>query len=179
MPAYKALEAKRQSVQATGDKVLYNKLRNQANRVAKSLSSNFYRKSVNVITDSKNWWKTIKSILRLNGSNSVLQCFVNNEYDGNFQKFTDELNEIFVLVSADLDPLHTSNTPYSFRPILEEFVIPLETTVKQLMKVKVSKAVGPDEIPNWLLRDLAHIIAGNINAIHNSSIREGYVPYLW
>ncbi len=44
------------------------------------------------------------------------------------------------------------------------------------MKVKVSKAVGPDRIPNWLLRDLAHIIAGPINAVHNSSIREGYVP---
>ncbi len=49
----------------------------------------------------------------------------------------------------------------------------------QLMKVKVSKAVGPDEIQNWLLRDLAHIIAGPINAIHNSSIREGYVPDPW
>ncbi len=47
------------------------------------------------------------------------------------------------------------------------------------MKVKVSKAVGPDETPNWLLRDLAHIRAGPINAIHNSFIREGYVPNLW
>ncbi len=32
---------------------------------------------------------------------------------------------------------------------------------------------------SWLLRDLAHIIAGPINAIHNSSIREEYVPDLW
>ncbi len=43
----------------------------------------------------------------------------------------------------------------------------------------MSKAVGPDGIPNWLLRDLAHIIASTINAIHTSFIREGYVPDLW
>ncbi len=47
------------------------------------------------------------------------------------------------------------------------------------MKVKVSKAVGPDMIPNWVLCDLCSLISGTVCAIFNSSIIEGYTPNLW
>ena len=47
------------------------------------------------------------------------------------------------------------------------------------MAVKMKKASGPDQIPNWVLHDLAGVIAGPVCAIFNSSIRESYVPLLW
>ena len=49
------------------------------------------------------------------------------------------------------------------------------------MKVKVSKAPGPDGIPNWILHDLAGIISGPVCAIYmyNTAIREGNLPSMW
>lgn len=80
-------------------------------------------------------------------------------------------------VSEDLDPL--TEPTINSTPVPQEFIIPVEYTEKQLMNIKVSKAVGPDQIPNWILHDLAGIIAGPVCAIHNSSIREGYTPEIW
>ena len=64
-------------------------------------------------------------------------------------------------------------------PIPDEFIISAEEAEKQLLNIKVSKAVGPDNIPNWILKDLSGIIARPVCAIFNSSIRKGYVPSLW
>ena len=44
---------------------------------------------------------------------------------------------------------------------------------------KISKAPGPDGIPNWVLHDLAGLISGPVCAIYNASLREGFVPEVW
>ncbi len=44
------------------------------------------------------------------------------------------------------------------------------------MTINVSKSNGPDDIPNWLLRDFCDNLAGPLCAIFNSSFREGYIP---
>lgn len=38
------------------------------------------------------------------------------------------------------------------------------------------KATGPDRILNWILSDLAGLLAPPICAVYNSSLREGYFP---
>jgi hypothetical protein len=48
-----------------------------------------------------------------------------------------------------------------------------------LLFMNASLHVGPDEIPNWLLKTCAPIISNPVCSIYNSSIREGYVPKLW
>ncbi|KAK2158205.1 hypothetical protein NP493_1814g00003 [Ridgeia piscesae] len=45
--------------------------------------------------------------------------------------------------------------------------------------MKTNKAAGPDEIPNWILRDYATIFAPPVCVIFNSSLREGTVLLLW
>ena len=43
----------------------------------------------------------------------------------------------------------------------------------------VHKAMGPDNIPNWILKDFSYILADPIAAIYNSSVRQSYVPPSW
>ena len=81
-------------------------------------------------------------------------------------------------VSSDLEPLSKDLIPPA-EPIPDEYIIPVEDTLKQLLSLNVNKAIGPDNIPNWFLRDFADILAGPLCAIQNSSLREAYVPDRW
>ena len=45
--------------------------------------------------------------------------------------------------------------------------------------MKPGKAIGPDDIPNWVLKELSDILAPPLCAIMNSSLREAYVPDIW
>ena len=49
---------------------------------------------------------------------------------------------------------------------------------QKLSKLCVHKAMGPDNIPNWILKDF-YILAAPIAAIFNSSVRQSYVPPSW
>ena len=50
---------------------------------------------------------------------------------------------------------------------------------KQLMKLKVAKPPGPDQIPNWIQLDFEGFVAPSVCATFNSSIYEGSLPQLW
>ena len=39
--------------------------------------------------------------------------------------------------------------------------------------------MGPDEIPNWLLKDFESLLAGPICAVFNSSISQSHVSAMW
>ena len=48
-----------------------------------------------------------------------------------------------------------------------------------LSNLKVDTATGPDDLPAFLLKNLAKEIAPNISVIINSSINSGLFPQLW
>jgi hypothetical protein len=45
-----------------------------------------------------------------------------------------------------------------------------------LSSIKTTKAVGPDNIPNRLLKDFANELTPVIMDIYNQSLRESYIP---
>ena len=45
--------------------------------------------------------------------------------------------------------------------------------------MKLNKSVGPDEVPNWILRDRTPLFAPPLASIFNASVGEGCVPKLW
>ena len=47
------------------------------------------------------------------------------------------------------------------------------------MNTNLKKATGPDDLPNWILRDLSCIMAPPICVIFNQSIREYKLPFEW
>ena len=48
-----------------------------------------------------------------------------------------------------------------------------------LFDFKGNKATGPDNVPAWILKSHANILAGPLTAIFNSSLREGIIPGTW
>ena len=60
-----------------------------------------------------------------------------------------------------------------------EYVIDLTTTLQALRKVKTNKATGPLNVPASILKNHANILAGPLNAIFDSSLREGIIPETW
>ncbi len=59
------------------------------------------------------------------------------------------------------------------------YIISVSQVEHSLKKINLKRSVGPDNIPNWILHELAPWLAPPICAIWNSSFRESYVPRLW
>ena len=60
-----------------------------------------------------------------------------------------------------------------------EYVISVMMTENALQQIKVNKAVGPDNVPAWVLRDNASTLAAPLTALFNTSLRDGVIPALW
>ena len=61
----------------------------------------------------------------------------------------------------------------------DKYLVSVEDVERSLMEVKVSKAPGPDGIPNWLLRDYAGIVGAPLASIWNNTMRQGVLPLEW
>jgi hypothetical protein len=55
----------------------------------------------------------------------------------------------------------------------------MQIAVRQLSLVSASKASGPDNIPNWILKDFSDILAIPLCKIINSSLAEKQLPCIW
>ena len=87
------------------------------------------------------------------------------------------MNDFFVSVSEHLPRLDRNNEAFDVEGQLpDEYVIALTTTLQALRRVKTNKATAPDNVPAWILKNLANILAGPLTAIFNSSLREGIIP---
>ena len=53
------------------------------------------------------------------------------------------------------------------------------TVLRPLSLVSASKASGPDNIPNWILKDFSDILAISLCKIINSSLVEKQLPCIW
>ena len=58
-------------------------------------------------------------------------------------------------------------------------VIGVMTTENALQQIKVNKAVGPDNVPAWVLGDNASTLAAPLTALSNTSLRDGVIHALW
>ena len=90
------------------------------------------------------------------------------------------MNDFFISVSEHLPRLGRKNEAFGVEGKLpDEYVIDLTTTLQALRKVKTNKATGPDNVPAWILKNHANILAGHLTAIFNSSLREDITPDTW
>ena len=51
----------------------------------------------------------------------------------------------------------------------DEFIISVEDTFSALRKVKTNKSTGPDNIPEWVLKEHANSLAAPLTSIFNCS----------
>ena len=177
---FRELISKREYAWNQKDTKLYNMYRNKVNRLSKTLASDFYKSEVAGlrVSDSRGWWKHVKNLLGLNSSYS-LQSLADELFDGNLQQLADAINNFFLSVCDDLEPLDQYIVPPKPEFIPDEYSVSVEMVERKLMSTMVTKSAGPDKIFNWVLHDLAGLISQPVCAIWNSSIHEGVVPTLW
>ena len=86
-----------------------------------------------------------------------------------------KINDMLLGVTENFSPLPQQN---------EKIEVPVEllATVQEvqfsLKSIKLSKSVGPDNLPNKVLKEFAPELATVIQDIYNQSWIEGYVPQL-
>ena len=96
----------------------------------------------------------------------------------------DKINDTFISVTRELPPLmhippsdNQSECNHSNIPI--DFIIKEEQVYSRLPSISYSKAPGSDEIPNWVLKFYAHVLALPVTSIFNASPQQTSVPDVW
>ena len=128
-------------------------------------------------SNPKQWWQNIKKLTGQTAPNYVIGM-ANELCDSNVQQLTNNINVFLQSVSGDLAPLSPDLIPpISHCP--DEFIIEPYTVERKLSKLNTNKSCGPDNIPNWILRDSSVWLAEPVCAIFNASVRDGVVPIIW
>ena len=175
----KRLILQRQKAFALGNNFLFKLLRNKVNRERKRCRKVYYKKKVSNLLDSKpkNWWREVKQLSGQQSTQPDLRSMIRFDVEDSDEILGNRINEAFISVMKDFPPL-----PDDFNiPIDNDEPISVsETTVERLLRaISASKASGPDELPNWVLKSFSVILAPAITDIFNASFREGRVPKIW
>ena len=174
------LVRQRQYAYTHGDMTKYRMLRNQVNRLSCKLRQRFCEKRMRNLRhcNAANWWKETK---RLTGQStkSDLSGLANAECDGDNAVLADLINKSLQSVSDDLSPL-TENTFATHNDVIpEQYTIYPEEVFNKLSHINTRKAPGPDNLPNWILKEFAFALCDPICCIFNTSVQQGIVPTLW
>ena len=156
--------------------------RNLVNRERKACRARHYESNVHKLKGEKpkKWWDEVK---RLSGAKSRNGDVVNLI---NVEQFSsvfgpDQANAINL---AFLEPLevYKLHEPLARIPLEDtpKFLTVSEERVQKVVaNLNQSKASGPDNVPNWLLKEYWDILAFPITHIFNASYREQRLPAIW
>ena len=178
---FRCLIRKRQRAFMSGNKCEYKVLRNKVNRASARLKFEFYQKHILAITESgsRDWWKNMKKIMGLDvNTKSCIEQLANKTSNGDCTELANKMNEFFLSLSEHLPRLSKNHDIFTVNEELPDaFSIREYVTLLALQRVKTNKTTGPDNIPAWVLKNHANILAAPLTAIFNSSLREaGVLP---
>ena len=177
---FKTLIQKRQFALKCGNMIQFKMYRNKVNKACKTLRAQHYNKNINGLqkTNPRMWWRKTQSILGKNSCSNSMAGLSAELCDGDIQALTEEINSFFHSVSCNLPSLQP---PVSKETVVvpDKFILTVEEVEKALLKSDTSKATGPNDIPTWILHDLAGLISKPVCCIFNTSIREGSLPTDW
>ena len=165
------------------DSSSYKFYRNAVNRERKSSKASFYKIKVEHMKDEnpKLWWKEVKRLCgsHSNSSNVTNRIYIEELEDCDNQELANIINQAF------LEPLEEYRLEQPLTKFLTNAASPKLREESELRVMKLmatlnpSKACGPDEIPNWLLKEYAELLALPVSIIINSSFKEQRLPKIW
>ena len=98
------------------------------------------------------------------------------------QQPADQVCGFFQSVTAEFTPLTEEDQftpPRCDLSVLDGYSISVTNVERELMRVGTDIAVGPERIPNWVLRECACFLSGPVCALSYSSLHDGYLHRLW
>ena len=134
--------------------IQYNMFRNKVSRLCKNARSSFYNNSIANMQEPnpKKWWDNIKLLSGLSKTPSLTKIHVDGAElkDG---ELAEALNDRFTNVTSDIEQLDF--IPVDTNHSSDEYAISPESVEKALSSSKERKSNGPDDIPNWVLKNFA------------------------
>ena len=88
------------------------------------------------------------------------------------KSLADQVNNFFISITERFSPLPPVLPPAE---VPSEFFVSEREVYNSLSSLKIDKAIGPDELPNKLLKDFALELAPVVRDIYNQSMRESFV----
>ena len=159
--------------------------RNKVNRMSGKLRFIFYKNTVEELKDSnpRKWWQGMRQLMgdTPTSSSGPMQDLATSLCDGDMQDLVDKINVFFSSLCEKMPPLQENNkySRIECDVVPDCYIIHIENVECQLSSLRTNKAAGPDQIPTWVLKHFAPILAGPVAAIWNSSIHEGFLPEVW
>ena len=156
----------------------YTFYRNKTRKLCRQARRLFY---LSTVKDSQNcnprkWWNNIKRLAGLSKRQPLTSIYHNGHIlKGN--EMVEHIADSFCYIAKDIPPLNF--TPIEFASVPDRFIISPNEVRDALSTLKVYKAHGPDNIPNWLLKSNADTLCSPLSSIFNASISHGKVPSLW
>ena len=176
----KALIARRQKTLATNNVPLLKLLRNKVNRERKRCRKIYYKNKVNGLRDTKprDCWQEVKQLsvtAKAAGRDLRTTLHPNLVFDDNV--LSEKINEAFVSVMQGHSPLSENILVASEDD--EPLSVTEATVARKLRTVSTLRAGGPDNLPDWVLKEYVDIFAFPIADILNTSFLECKVPRVW
>jgi hypothetical protein len=163
---------------------IYKHWRNKIQREIKADKSHYYKRNVAELgqTNPRKWWKQIKSLMGQDFQQEWHYQFLGD--NGNVKILADRVNDFFLGITDNFSPL-SPLCPTQHVP--NEFLVSEAEVYRSLSSLQVTKSVGPDELPNKVLKEFATELSPVIQDIYNQSLRkhisqiylnpELYLPY--
>ncbi|XP_028417134.1 uncharacterized protein LOC114541408 [Dendronephthya gigantea] len=177
----KRLIIQRQKAFSRGKDGLFRHLRNKVNRERKRCRKSYYLSKVRGLKEIKphRWWYEIKLLCGSSEKhNPDFRSSLTTNLNCNDYELANKINEAFISVMADYDPL--TNDVCVLKEDDDEPIQVTEMLVaKTLRELSATKANGPDKLPNWVLKTYADILAPAVADIINCSFQTCKVPQAW
>ncbi len=175
---FRLLIRQRQFAYTSGDLTSYKKLRNKINRESKTLRGTYFEKRINGLRDSnpRKWWQQVRTMTgSQNIDDSKFTILADADAGGSIQSLANMFCDSLKSVSNDLEPLEAASK-IKIDEFPDEYVIYPEEVFSKLNDIQIHKSPGPDNLPNWFLRDFAVYLAEPLCCIFNSSLRQCAFP---
>ena len=132
--------------------------------------------------NDKNWWKTVSSFLKKNGSETKTIPPLESE-TGEIIYTCREKAELFNSFFAKQSTVDSEDDAVPHIPYVNNEISPLvissDYVFQILSTLDTSKAVGPDLVHNTILTNCAKVLAPPLAILFNRSINEGKFPKIW
>jgi len=163
----------------------YRRYHNQVQRAAWRLRRNYYQNKLQNLrqSESRRWWQSVKGYL---DSHQLTLAANSLDWPVVLLKETSLslLRTLILSFTAFLQTYHCDfNCIAQLLPDID--VLPADLVTEphsienKLAHINVHKSPGPDQIPNWFLRDFSAYLADPVCCIFNTSFRTGIFPLLW
>ena len=153
----------------------YKKWRNKVQQKIKTAKAVYYEHKITNLDqcNSSKWWKGLKSLTGQDIKQEWYHQFLGDDAD--VKALANKINDMFLSVTENFSPLPHQNEK---NQVPVELLATVQEVQFSLKSIKLSKSVGPDNLPNKVLKEFAPELATVIQDIYNQSLIDGYVPQL-